>query len=211
MSVKSLPGKLSDFESPEQILQLIQNERLRWLIATMAMEQATLPGDPRPPWAIRAAVEFWRCCQDIPNTKQAKSESYRFGLLVGMASRLPTNSVKIEPGLLALINPRILTPLIHAEFANAPSSDAAQFYAGFSEGLKRQHFSPAGAYTVYLLFAIMWPEISGLKNINQIHKWFELNLGPNLTGTRDRIAKICQKLHLPLSDKGGRPRKKPRN
>jgi hypothetical protein len=202
--------KFSDIETPEQILELIQNERLRWLIATIAMGEGNLPGDPRPMWSIRAAVEFWRCCQDLPKTKEAKSEIYQFGLLVGIASRLSHNPVKMEPDLLALVNPETLLPLVHAEFAKAPASDAAEFYAGLSEGIKREHFSPASPYMIYFLFALMWPEIAALKNVNQIHNWLETNLGPNITGTRDRIAKICQRLRLPLMDKGGRPRRKPR-
>ena len=99
---------------------------------------------------------------------------------------------------------------MHAELAKAPTAEAAGFYAGFSDGLKRGQLSPRSPFIIYAILAVAWPELSVLKNVTQIHEWFSSNLGANLTGTRDRIAKICQKIRMPLLDKGGRPTSKPR-
>jgi hypothetical protein len=212
MNPAGQPFNLAHFQTPEDVLGLIKHERIRWLVTTIALDGAKLAGDPRPDWAIRAGAEFWKCCQDLPRTKQAQSENYRLGFMSGVISRLPMpKSLEAEPALLALASPENLTRLLHAEYAKAPSNDAADFYAGFSNGLKRGELSPRSPYAVYLCFAAAWPELSELKNVTQLHSWLEANLGPNMTGTRDRIAKICQKIRMPLSDKGGRPARKPRN
>jgi hypothetical protein len=211
MNIATQPLKLTDFRQPEDLLGLIKHERLRWFVATIALDGAKMPGDPRPDWAINAALEFWKCCQDFPKTKRAKSENYRIGFMVGLINRLPMpKSLEAEPALLAVASPGNLTSLLHSEFAKAPATDAADFYAGFSDGLNRGQLSPRSPYVIYLLFATAWPELSDLKNVTHLHAWLETNLGSNLTGSRDRIAKICQKVRMPLTDKGGRPKRKPR-
>jgi len=213
MKDDSQPPNITDFQKPEDVLGLIKHERIRWLVATIALDGAKLPEDPRPDWAIRAAMEFWKCCQDFPRTKQAQSENYRIGFMFGVISRLPIpkSAKEAEPALLAVASPENLTPLIHSELAKAPAADAADFYGGFSDGLKRGDLSPRSPYVIYLIFAAAWPELSQLKNVTQLHAWLEKNLGPNLTGSWDRIAKICQKVRIPLTDRGGRPKRKHRN
>jgi hypothetical protein len=135
-----------------------------------------MPSDPRPDWAIRAASEFWKCCQDLTRTKRAQSENYQLGFMFGVISRLPMpESLQAEPALLAVASPEQLTNSLHAEFAKAPANDAADFYAGFSDGLKRGELSPRSPYVIYLVFAVAWPELSGLKNVTQLHVWLELN------------------------------------
>lgn len=207
----SVSRKLTEFEKPEQILDLIQNEKLRNLIAIIASEGKRLPGDPRPEWAVRAAVQFWRCCQDFPKSKRAASENYRLGYSWGRINRLPPESFTLEPMVAEVLSPEALNPMLHAEMAKTCPSEESDFYAGFSDGLKREGFSPSAPFVIYFAFAVMWAEISAMKNLAEIHRWLEANLGSNLTGTRDRIAKICQKIRLPLTDKGGRPKRKPRN
>jgi hypothetical protein len=206
------PISLSDFQKPEDILGLIKHERVRWLVYTIALGGAKIPGDPRPDWAARAASEFWRCCQDFPRTKGAQSENYQSGFMLGLIRRVPMpGSLEAEPALSAVASPEQLTNLAHAEIAKASADDAADFYAGLSDGLKRGKLSPRSPYLIYLVFAVAWPELSELKNVTQLYAWFETNLGSNMAGTRDRIAKICQKVRMPLTDKGGRPKQKPRN
>jgi hypothetical protein len=170
MNPAAQPFNLTDFHKPEDLLNLIKHERVRWLIATIALDGVRLPGDPRPDWAIHAAL----------------------------ISRLPMpKSLEMEPALLAVASPENLTSLLHTEYAKAPASDAADFYAGFADGLKRGQLSPRSPYAIYLIFAAAWPELSKLKNVTELHAWIETNLGANMTGTRDRIAKICQKIRMP--------------
>ena len=205
------PLKLTDFQQPEDLLGLIKHERIRWLVSSIALDGARTPENPSPDWAIRAASEFWKCCQDFPRTKRAQAENYQVGFMFGVISRLPMpESLEAEPALLAVASPEHLTKLLHAEFAKAPVAEAADFYAGFSDGLRLGELSPRSPYVIYLIFAVVWPEMSELKNVTQIHEWLEKHLGTNMTGTRDRIAKICQKIRMPLADKGGRPKQKPR-
>lgn len=199
--------KLTDFQRPEDLLALIKHERVRWMVSSIALDGARAAGNPSPEWARRAATEFWKCCQDFPRTKRARSENYQMGFMFGLISHLPIpQALEAEPALLAVASPEQLTNLLHTEFAKAPMAEAADFYEGFSDGLRRGELSPRSPYLIYLVFALAWPEISGLKNITQIHDWLEQCLGGNMTGTRDRIAKICQKIRLPLADKGGRPK-----
>lgn len=206
----SVGRKLTDFQRPEELFDLIQNQRLRDLIAIIATDGKRLPGDNRPDWAARAAIEFWRCCQDFPKSKKAASENYRLGYFWARVTRLCPDSMRLEPALAEILSPEDLSSMLHNEMAKAPPLDAADFYAGFADGLKREDFSPSPPFVIYLVFAVMWAEISTLKNLTAIHRFLEANLGSNLTGTRDRIAKICQKIRLPLTDKGGRPKGKPR-
>jgi hypothetical protein len=211
MTAAKPPLKLNDLQRPEDLLGLIKHERVRWLVSSIALGGARVDGNPSPEWAIRAATEFWKCCQDFPRTKRARSENYQIGFMFGVISRLPIpQSLEAEPALMAVASPEQLTKLVHAEFAKTPMAEAADFYEGFSDGLRRGELSPRLPYVIYLVFAVGWPEISGLKNVTQIHDWLEKHLGGNMTGSRDRIAKICQKIRLPLADKGGRPKQKPR-
>ena len=115
-----------------------------------------------------------------------------------------------EPALSAALSPESVNALLHSEMAKAPLQEAADFYDGFAEGLRRGQFLPSGPFIIYMILAIVWPEISAMKNVTEIHRWFEMHIGSNLTGTRDRIAKICQKIRLRFPDKGGRPKGKPR-
>jgi hypothetical protein len=138
-------------------------------------------------------------------------ENYKLGYMWGFVSRLSPKPLEIPPALAAILEPETIGALLHAEIAKASAPEASEFYAGLSDGLKRENFSPPAPYIIYLVLALAWPEVSVLKNMTQIHGWLEQHLGSNLTGSRDRIAKICQKIRLPLTDKGGRPKGKPRN
>ncbi len=181
------------------------------MLSTFALGDSKPANDPRPEWAIRAAVEFSKSWQVFPRTKQAQSENYRLGLMCGVVSRLPTpKGLAMEPAFCAAVSPEALALLLHAELAKAPACDAAEFYSGFADGLKQGDLSTRPRCVIYLILALVWPELSQLKNVTEIHSWFETNLGPNLTGTRDRVAKICQGIGLRPTDKGGRPKAKPR-
>src|ERR1035441_4040735 len=105
MKSKRTVPKLTDLREPKQILNLIQNQVIRDLISAIAMFDGTMPPDERPEWVIKAAGEFYRCCQETPRTKHAKSEAYRFGLMWGFASRATPQSMENEPALAALLNP----------------------------------------------------------------------------------------------------------
>ena len=212
MNPLSPPLNLSDFQKPEDIFNLIKHEGVRWLVSTIALGDAKISGDPRPDWAVRAASEFWKCCQDFPRSKRAQSKNYQIGFMIGLISRVPIpETLEAEPALLAVASPEILMKLLHVEFAKAPAADAAAFYAGFSDGLERGQLSPRAPFIIYLVFAVAWLDLSKQKNVTQLHAWLETKLGSNMTGSRDRIAKICQKVRMPLADKGGRPKQKPRN
>ena len=203
--------RIADFRKPEQILDLVENENVRDLISLIGMSQGMIAADGRPEWAIRAGGEFWRCCFNFSKAKRAKSENYRIGYSLGFAKGLSPQILENERGLNALLTSGGLSQLIHSCMENAPASEAADFYAGLSDGLRRPtDFSPSSPFPVYLLLAIRWREVSRFKNTAQIHAWLESVLGPNLTGQRDRIAKLCQKVRFPFTDKGGRPKGKPR-
>jgi hypothetical protein len=204
-------ARITGFRKPEQILDLVENENVRDLISLIGMSQGVIASDGRPEWAIRAGGEFWRCCFSFSRAKRAKSENYRLGYLMGFAKGLSPQVFANERALKALLTSGGLSRLIHSCMENAPVSEAADFYAGLSDALRRPtNFSPSSPFLVYLLLAIKWREASTFKNTAQVHAWLESVLGPNLTGQRDRIAKLCQKVRFPFTDKGGRPKGKPR-
>jgi len=202
------PHLLTVFEKPEDLLDLIRHERIRDLVAVVSLGQGR---DGRPDWAIRAAQEFGRTAIDYPKTRRSKSEAYRIGFQWGVISRARPRGLECEAAMGALLDSGQLDKLFHAELQNAPTAEAAEVYAGFSDGLKRgPDISPTGGCVIYAVMAIMWPEVAKLKNINSVHEWLQSVLGPNMTGSRDRVAKLLQNIRFPLSDKGGRPSKKPK-
>jgi len=204
--------KITDLESPKLLLDLLPESGLRDLITGIMMGQGELESDSRPKWAIRSANEFYRCCFDFPRSKQAKSENYRLGFMFGLINHLaPKVSAPAQfAPFLTVLDRGELSKLVHSSMDSTPAPEASDFYAGLADGLKRKELSPTGPFLIYLLLALAWREISSLKNTTEIHAWIEGIIGANLTETRERIGKICKKAGLPLSDKGGRPRGKPR-
>jgi hypothetical protein len=196
-------------ERPEQILELVENENVRDFVALVGMSQGVMATDDRPEWTIRAAGEFWRCCFGFPKSKLAISENYRLGYLMGIGKGIDPRVFDRERRLGALLTSSELLRLMHSFMESAPMSEAADFYAGLAAGLQKPAgFSPSSPFLVYLVLAIKWREVSAMKNTAQIHTWLEKVLGSNLTGQRDRVAKLLQKIGFPLTDKGGRPKGK---
>lgn len=208
--------KISDIQKPEQFLELIGNPHVRDFVALVCMSRGVFASDGRPDWVIRAAGEFWRSCFDFSKTERSRSEAYELGIIWGFVRQLGPQLQETQLGLgeqrlMAMLTSGELGQLMHSVMESAPILEAADFYGGLSEGLKRPIvISPSSPFLVYLLLAMMWREVSELKNTTQIHAWLEAILGANLTGSRDRIAKLLQKVRFPLTDKGGRPKGKPR-
>ena len=211
MKRKKTPKKLTDFQTPEELVAVIKSDRLRLVMSSVTTGQK-LPDDPRPDWAVRAAVEFSKSWQDFPKTRQGQSEQYQLGFSLGLMRSLPRpHGMELEPELCSLVSsPEGFTPQIHAEVANSPTEEASDFYAGLSEGLKQTSISPTPRCVTFLVLALLWPEFSKFKNVSELHTWLEQKLGENRTGSRDRTAKICWEIGLSFPDKGGRPSRKPR-
>lgn len=214
--VKQTPAKISDFQKPEELLELIENEHLREFVALVGMSQGAFASDGRPEWVIRAAGEFWRSGFGFYQPKRARSEAFRLGSFWALVKQLGPQLQDMQLGegekrLISLLTSGELSQLIHSAMESAPIAEAAEFYAGLADGLKSPVvFSPSSPFLVYLLLAVMWRDASKLKNTAQIHEWLEKMLGSNLAGNRERLAKLLQKIRFPLADKGGRPKGKPR-
>lgn len=203
--------RIPDFEHPAQMLGLIQHDRLREIIRIMTAGQRLTESDGLPEWVIRAGAECWRGCISFPKSKRAMSENYRLGYMMGFLRRVSPEDVGTEQAVLAVLRSSGVIQAVHAEMERAPLSDAADFYAGFSKALDEpQPFSFGVRAVIHLLLIAGWRGVARLKNTAQVHVWLENLVGPNLTGNRDRVAKLLQKIRFPLTDKGGRPRQKPR-
>jgi hypothetical protein len=210
MKPNKSPKKLTDFKTPEELVSIVKSDRLRLMLYTVASGQR-FPGDPRPQWAIQAAIEFSKSWQDFPKTRLGQSEAYQLGFSLALMRSLPRpKGMELEPELCSLVSLEEIAPQIHAEAASAPMAEASDFYAGLSDGLKQTSISPTSRCVTFLMLALLWPELSQFKNVTDLHCWFEQNFGENRTGSRDRTAKICWEIGLRFPDRGGRPSRKPR-
>jgi hypothetical protein len=210
MKPKDGNSPIEDLSSMGELLALAQVPKIRDFMSSFGMCQSYLDRDERPEWVIRAADDFFRTCLDFPKSKYSKTESYRLGYMLGMAAGLPRKGMEHEPKLNAHLAPERIKELIPLCVADAQTHEMAEFCRGVADGTERsQNFNPSSRCVVYLLLCMGWQEVSTLKNVGEIHAWLKSIIGTSLTGERDRIAKICQKIRLPLDDKGGRP-KKPR-
>lgn len=204
---KVFPG----IQSPEQIFDLIQNPQMKEFMTLVAAGQGLVKNQSHPDWAMRAMQEFWRTCFDLPRTKQAKSEMFRLGFLYGLISRAKPELFGDEADLLKMFGTGALEQFVHTIMRNAPADDASTFYAGYSVGILRsESLSLSAPSLVYVIISIGWRHAASCRNVGEMQAWLDGILGRNLTGSRDRVAKLCQKIGFPLSDKGGRPKGKPR-
>lgn len=198
-------------ERPEQILDLVQNPIVKEFIFLMAAGQGLVKADSHPEWVVCAARELWLTCFDFPKTRRAKSENYRMGFIAGITSRIRPDWFAGEAGLAQLLGNGTLTQFFHAMVRDAPLADAVDFYAGFADGVLRSgNITPRSPCLVYAIMAIVWQQAAQCKNVRELHAWLSSILGQNLTGSSDRLAKLCQKIRFPFTDKGGRPKSKPR-
>lgn len=207
MNPTPAPLPIGNCQNSGDVLALIRNDNLRALISSIVADQRSGPEDDRPDWAIAAAREFWRTALDMPKTREAKSEAYRFGYLFALADRATPSLFGTETAVAAWLSSSDLMSQIHAAIRTDPPPVAAEFYAGFSAGLKRGLAISVGPWLIHIILAVAWREVAGFRNLAQLHSWLDQHLGSSLTGTRDRIAKLCQKIHLKFPDKGGRPAK----
>ena len=204
---KAFPG----IQSPEQIFDLIQNPQMKEFMTLVAASHGFVKNQSYPDWAMRAMQEFWRNCFDLPRTKQARSEMFRFGFLYGLINRTKPELFGDEADLLKMFGSGVLEQLVHASMRQAPVIDASAFYAGYSEGILRSESpSLSTPSLVYVIIGIGWRHAASCRNVREMQTWLDGILGRNLTGSRDRVAKLCQKIGFPFSDKGGRPKGKPR-
>lgn len=198
-------------EKPEQILELAQSPIVQEFMLLMAAANGLAKSDSHPDWVIRAARELWLTCFDFPRTRKAKSENYRMGYIAGVTSRIKPDWFEGEAALGQLLGNGALTQFFHSIMRDEPLADAVDFYAGFAEGLPRSSgITPRSSCLVYSIVVIGWRQVSQFKNVRELHAWLCSILGPNLTGSTDRLAKLLRKIKFPLSDKGGRPKRKPR-
>jgi hypothetical protein len=201
------PTSVSGIKSQEQLIGMIQNSRVqKFLAASVGVESDS----DMPEWAERAAKEFGNSIQNL-SQKRNVSEGYNLGFLFGIMSNLRPPDQQMEKPLLKFISSPELQSRIHADIREEPATEKAEFYDGFAEGLKADVVDCiTGQMKILLLIGLLWDQSGCCNNVKELHEWLVGVLGANLTGSRDRIAKICQKIKFPLNDKGGRPKTKPR-
>jgi hypothetical protein len=197
-------------KKPEHIIKQIEDPICGELVTLIVAGMGIIKLDDRPEWAKRAAKEFWRCAVDLPKQKTAKSENYRLGFLLGMVKGHGKIDFGSEVKLEALNKDDRLIKFAQTKILDEPPADAADFHAGFADGLKRgDKISPANPWLIYLKIALHWRMVLEFKNVTGLHSWLDEILGANLAGSRVRIATICHRIGLRFPDKGGRPKLKP--
>lgn len=162
-------------------------------------------------WAANAAKEIFEGIFGKLRPQGKDGEFYRLGFLVGLSRKLMPEIFNVEKKLAAFFANSDLMDLAMKMIRNESDISIADFHRGYADGiLEGKQITPSTTLPVYAVFVIKWQEMAELKNVSQVVTLLETYLPSNLVGSRDRIAKLCQRIRFPLTDKGGRPKLKPR-
>jgi len=203
---KEVPSELTALQQPEQILGLVDNDGVRGLLGLLAMGQGLLKIPDVPAWVVAAAREMFKGISPL----KKKSENYHLGYLLGLIQDETPQILKHEKRLARALAPDQLMALM-PRVVNELGAGAPEFLEGWAEGIRSKgDFSPSNRCKVYAVMLVKWREVAKKRNVSEVQLWLEQHFPSNQVGSRERIAKLLQKIRFPLSDRGGRPRAKPR-
>jgi hypothetical protein len=193
-----------DLKNPRQITA---SEMRRFYTAIHAGKWTPV-ADGRPDWAFKALGEFCRCCND-----GLRDKSLGYGGLKFHSPKLPALCSRLE---VIKTNSAVQVLLT---FKNKKAFDKFEtFFCGKLTPLDLQVPDSAEELGVlhtawaYLIFFVAWREIAALKTVRRIHDCLVRMKVTRADTEEEKHSRNTRtwlkRVGFPLTDKGGRPRKK---
>ena len=195
---------------PDDVLNAITNPGARELARGITSAIGLTDAGERPAWANRAAMEFSRSCFGT----QEIHEGYGLGFLLGVAKQFLTGAESLGGVPATAIIGQILE-----EAQKDTSAEAADFWLGYADGRDPgQLLSPAQTARIYLVAAVLWRECSTLKTAREWREFLIAKGAMNrsepdeynekLDSEIQSVGNLLRRIGVPLTNRGGRPKKK---